>query len=124
MDIILLCAKILGVYLMVAGLFLLVKGKMLPHLLKDFFDHPAMLYLTGVILIFLSSMYLIQYNIWDGTWKTVMTIFVWLVMLKGLMYIFVPNALNRMVISRFKKSFGVYGVIAIAVGMYLFFFLG
>ena len=121
MDITLLCVKILGVYLVVAGLFIFFKGKTLPHLLKDFFDHPATVYLTGIILIFLSSMYLIQYNIWDGTWKTLITIFAWLVGIKGLSYIFFPQMLNEVTIAKFRNSFKVYGVIAILVGIYFFF---
>jgi len=121
MDITILCAKILGVYLIVGGLFILIKGKTIPHLLKDFFDHPATVYLTGIILIFLSTMYLIQYNVWDGTWKTLITIFAWLVMVKGLSYIFIPRALNEMAVKKFKGSFNVYGVIAMIVGVYLFF---
>ncbi|MBU0998990.1 hypothetical protein KKG24_01630 [Patescibacteria group bacterium] len=121
MDIIILVAKILGIYLVVSGLFLIIKGKTIPHLLKDFFDHPAIIYLTGVILIFLSSMYLIQYNIWDGTWRVLVTFFVWLVLLKGLMYIFFPQILNEEFVKKFRNSFGTYGVIAILVGLYLFF---
>ena len=120
MDITILVTKILGVYLVVSGLFLIVKGNTIPHLLKDFFNHPAIVYLTGIILIFLSSMYLIQYNIWDGSWKVIATIFAWIVMLKGLAYIFVPNMLNEMAIKKFKGAFSTYGVIAIIVGVYLF----
>ena len=119
MDITLLTAKILGVYLVVSGLFLLLKGKTVPHLLRDFFDHPATVYLTGIILIFLSSMYLIQYNIWNGSWKTIITIFAWLVMLKGLAYIFVPQALNQATIKKFRGLANVYGVIAIVIGVYI-----
>jgi hypothetical protein len=121
MDITILVAKILGIYLVVSGLFIIIKSKTIPHLLKDFFDHPATVYLTGIILIFLSSMYLIQYNIWDGTWRALVTLFTWVVMLKGLAYIFVPQALNEMSIKKFRGPFGVYGLIAIVVGLYLFF---
>ena len=121
MDITLLSAKILGIYLIVSGLFLLTKGKTVPHLLRDFFDHPAIVYLTGVILIFLSSMYLIQYNIWDGSWKTLMTLFAWIIMLKGLFYIFFPQMLDEAYVKKFRGTFGVYGLIAIIVGLYLFF---
>ncbi len=121
MDITILTAKILGVYLVVSGLFLLLRGKTIPHLLRDFFDHPAIVYLTGVILIFLSSMYLIQYNIWDGTWRTLITLFAWVVMLKGLTYILFPKALDELAVKKFRNSFGIYGLIAIVVGFYLFF---
>ncbi|HBD24963.1 MAG: hypothetical protein A2566_00625 [Candidatus Zambryskibacteria bacterium RIFOXYD1_FULL_40_13] len=121
MDITILVSKILGIYLVISGLFLIIKGKSVPHLLKDFFDHPAIVYLTGIILIFLSSMYLIQYNIWDGTWKVLVTIFAWIVMLKGLTYIFAPHALSEASVKKFRGMFGVYGLIAIVVGLYLFF---
>jgi hypothetical protein len=121
MDITILFAKVLGIYLVISGLFLLLKGKTIPNLLKDFFDHPAIIYLTGVILIFLSSMYLVQYNIWDGTWRALITLFAWLIMLKGLMYIFTPQMLNEMSVKKFRGSFTVYGLIAIIIGLYLFF---
>lgn len=120
MDTTILVAKVLGIYLVVAGLFLIVKGKTLPHMLRDFFDHPAVCYLTGIILIFLSSMYLIQYNIWDGTWKTAITVFVWLIMIKGLAYVFVPQTLNEITVKKFRGMFVIYGLIAILVGIYMF----
>jgi len=120
MDTSLITLKILAIYLIISGFFLIFKRKDTPHLLKDFFDHPATTYLTGVILIFLSSMYLIQYNIWDGTWKTLVTIFAWIVGLKGLTYIFAPKLLSELAIKKSKRFFATYGVIAIIVGVYLF----
>lgn len=121
MDITIVTLKILAVYLVVSGLFLLFKGKTVPHLLQDFFDHPATVYLTGIILIFLSSMYLIQYNIWTGAVQTVVTVFAWLVMLKGLLYIFAPRALGVSMIKKFRAWFSLYGIVAVVVGVYLFF---
>lgn len=120
MDATVITLKILAVYLIISGLFLLFKGKDVPHLLKDFFDHPATVYLTGIILIFLSSMYLIQFNIWDGSSKTLMTVFAWLVMLKGVFYIFAPRTLSEIAIRKMKKYFNIYGVVAIIFGVYLF----
>lgn len=120
MDITILVTKLFGIYLVLAGLFLILKGKSVPHLLRDFFDHPATMYLTGIILVFLSSMYLIQFNIWDGTWKTIVTVFVWLVALKGVLYIFAPKTLSTLVIRKFRRGFGLWGVISIVVGVYMF----
>lgn len=120
MDIALLVSKIFAVYLVVSGLFLIFKAKTVPIMLKDFFDHPATVYLTGIILIFLSSMYLIQYNIWDGTWKTIVTVFVWAVLLKGLTYIFFPKMLAK--ISVKNRSFmGIWGLVSLLIGVYLFY---
>ena len=121
MDISLVAAKILGVYLVISGLFLIFRGKTIPHLLKDFSDHPAVVYLTGIILVFLSLLFLIQNNIWDGTWRTVVTIFAWLVLVKGVAYIFVPQALHRMITKRVLATLNLYGLIAIIAGISLFY---
>lgn len=121
MELTVLVAKVLGIYLVVSGLFLIVKGKTVPHLLKDFFNHPAVMYLTGAILVLLSSMYLLEHNDWSGGWNTPVTILVWLVFLKGITYIFAPQALSEMALKQSKKLFSTYGVIAILVGIWLFF---
>lgn len=121
MDIALIVAQILGVYLIVSGLFLIVRGKTVPHLLKDFFGHPAIVYLTGIVLVTLSALLLIGNNIWDGTWRTLITIFGWIILLKGLAYVFIPDALHKMISRKLRGSFSVYGPVAIAIGLYLFF---
>jgi len=121
MDISLVIAKVLGVYLVVSGLFLIFRGKTVPHLLKDFFDHPAIVYLSGVILIFLSALMLLQFNVWDGTWRTIVTIISWLIFIKGLAYLFAPEALHRMVNKKVMDALNLYGLIAVVAGFYLFY---
>jgi len=121
MDVTILVAKVLGIYFVVSGFFLLFKGKTVSHVLKDFFDHPAVVYLTGVILIFLSATYLIGHSVWNGTWQTIITVFAWLILFKGLAYIFIPEAFNEIAIKKYKSFFWFYGIIAIIVGITLFF---
>jgi hypothetical protein len=121
MDIALIVAKLLGTYLVVSGLFLVIRGKTVPHLLNDFFDHPATLYLAGIILVCLSSLLLIENNIWDGTWRTLITVFAWLILLKGLAYIFFPDELNKTISKNTGSSYSAFGPIAIIIGLYLFF---
>ncbi len=120
METTILVTKVLGIYMMSSGLLLILKKKSLIILLKDFYDHPALIYLTSTILIFLSSIYLLQYNIWDGTYKTIITIIVWLTMAKGLCYIFIPEILSKISVNKHQKYFILYGLIAFFVGLYLF----
>lgn len=121
MDISLVAAKILGTYFIISGVFLIFRGKTIPALLKDFFDHPAVVYLAGVILIFLSSLLLIQSNVWDGTWRVLVTILSWVVLFKGLAYIFIPETLHKIVTKKVLRSLNLYGLVAIAVGLFLFY---
>jgi hypothetical protein len=121
MDASLIAAKLLGTYLVISGLFLILRGKTLPNILRDFFGHPAMVYLAGVLLIVLSALFLIQNNIWDGTWRTVITVFAWLVFIKGVAYIFAPGKLHRIVNKKFFQMLNLYGLIAIIAGLSLFY---
>lgn len=121
MEISLVAAKVLGIYLIISGVFLMFRGQTLPNMLKDFFGHPAIVYLTGVILIFLSSVFLVQNNVWDGTWRTIITLLAWATLIKGVAYIFAPEALHRMVTKKMMDSVNLYGLIALVAGVYLFF---
>lgn len=117
----LIVAKILGIYLILSGLFLIFRGKTVPHLMQDFFGHPATVYLTGMILIFLSSLYLLQNNVWDGTWRSVVTAFTWMVLGKGVMYILAPEALNGLLSKKMFDAVSLFGVIAFVGGIFLFY---
>lgn len=117
----LIVAKILGIYLTLSGLFLIFRGKTVPHLMQDFFDHPAMVYLTGMILIFLSSLYLLQNNIWDGSWRSVVTAFAWMVLIKGALYILAPEKLKGLLSKKMFDAVSLFGVVALAGGIFLFY---
>ena len=119
MEISLIVAKVLGIYMVISGLVLIFRQKTVAYLLRDFFNHPAVVYLTGVILVFLSSLFLLQNNIWDFTWRTVVTIFVWSIFVKGLAYIFVPEMLHKMVNKKMFGNLGVHGFFSIVIGMIL-----
>lgn len=121
MELSLFAAKILGIYLVISGLFLIFRGKTVPHLMQDFFGHPAIVYLTGVILIFLSSAYLLEHNIWDGTWRSAITAFVWMTLFKGLAYIFAPEMLKNMSSRKVFESVSLFGLLALAGGIFLFY---
>ena len=115
--------KIIALYFVVSGAFLLLKGKTLPLILKDFFNHPAIVYLIGVILVLLGGGILIQNSAYvsDKTIQTLTIIFGWLVLIKGLAYIFIPKVLAKIFIKKFNNWFGVLGVVIILIGVYLFF---
>ena len=123
MDTSILFIKILALYFVISGLFLLLKGKTLPFILKDFFDHPAIVFLTGFILFFLGGAILIQSyaSVSDSMVQILIIIFGWLVLLKGLSYIFMPKTLEKISLKKFDSWFGVLGVFTIIIGIFLFF---
>lgn len=119
MDTTLVLAKVFSIYFIVSGLYLIFKGKSLPMILKDFFDHQAIVYLTGTILLFLGLVLVLQNNVWDGSWRMLTTIFGWLALAKGLAYLFFPKFLADIPVKRLRPLMIMSGVILILAGGYL-----
>lgn len=117
-------AKVLGIYLVISGIFLIFKGKTLPLLLKDFFSHRALTHVAGVILVFLGGFMVVEHNVWDGTWQTWVTVLGWLVLLKGAAYILIPEQLAKISIKPLRAWTAPLGIVVIVIGYWLFAVIG
>lgn len=109
-----LIAKVIGVYVIVSGLFLILRGKTLPMLLKDFFEHKAVMFLSGAVLIFVGGVMALQ-----STGPLWLTIIGWLVLLKGALYILAPEFFMRLFPKKANLPFALIGVICIVIGLFL-----
>ncbi|MFH1608941.1 MAG: hypothetical protein ABH951_02925 [Patescibacteria group bacterium] len=123
MDISILFVKILAVYFIVSGIFLILRGKTLPMVLKDFFSHPAIVFLAGVMLIFLSAGILIQQGSSNSSVEVWAKVMAWLTFIKGVIYIFIPKILAKIPVAKLNNFFGLIGIIMMSIGIYLLFFL-
>ena len=112
-------AKVLGVYFMVSGIFVVTHKKTLAKLLKDLFDHRAVTFIIGLILLLGGAALILAGG--DNT-PFIITLISWAILLKGLAYIFAPEWMHGVVRSINVKSYSLMGVLTAAIGVYLFFF--
>jgi uncharacterized membrane protein HdeD (DUF308 family) len=110
-----LLAKVLGVYVIVSGLFLVLRGKTVPMLLKDFFAHRAVMYLSGLILIIVGGLFV--FGEVEQTW---MKILGWLTLIKGAVYILMPEAFFSFAKRTSRSVLAVTGILCIAIGVTIF----
>lgn len=106
--------KVLGVYMIVSGLFLLFRSKTLPLLLKDFFEHPATLFLAGLVLIILGGIL-----VFSKAQSIVVTVLGWIVLLKGAAYILAPQLFKKFTMRGFRPIHVVIALLTIALGYLL-----
>lgn len=106
--------SILGAYLLVSGIFLITKGKTLPTILRDFFDHKAVVFLAGAILIFLGGA--LAFDKMAETWIRILGS---AILLKGAIYILAPEIFEKMNFFKIKQNLFFFGLIAIVAGIYL-----
>lgn len=113
-------AKAFGIYLVISGVFLMVRGKTLPLLLKDFFQHRAVVFLAGMVLIFLGSVLILRNDAVAGASSVWIAVIGWLALIKGAIYILRPEAFAKINIKTFRPWLSFLGIVMIALGIYLF----
>jgi len=118
MDLSIFLAKVLGLYFIIAAVLCLVKNKEIRKMIDGFIDNTALLFIAGIITVLLGLTMVVGHNIWDNSWRIIITLIGWLVLLKGLTFLFLPKKMT----SKFSKSFrwNKEWYIAVAIIMALF----
>jgi len=121
MEISVLLAQVIGLYLLLEGLVILTRRKFIMNIVEDLSNHKALLFVTGAMVFILGLLVVLNHNVWEASWKVVPTIVGWAMVIKGAAIFFVP----KMVMSkakRFAKNRNMAvlaGIVAVAVGAYL-----
>jgi hypothetical protein len=118
MEITFVVAKVLGIYLIVSGLAMAGQKKTLTAVLKDFYAHPATVWLGGIFLIFLGGLMVVMHNIWTGGLTTFVTVVAWLTLLKGVLYLLFPGKIFA-VGEKFLAHAAPLGLLGAVVGVWL-----
>ncbi|MAZ67465.1 hypothetical protein CL652_01695 [bacterium] len=121
MEISLLLAQIMGLYLLLEGLVVLTRRKFVLNIVNDISRHKALMFVTGAMVFILGLLVVLSHNVWEASWRVIPTIIGWAMVVKGVAIFFVP----RVVMNKAKKfaknrNMAVLaGIIAVAVGAYL-----
>lgn len=118
-------AQLYGIYLTVMGVLLIVRNRKFAFILNDFINNYAMAYIVGVFIFILGLVLVLSHNVWDGSWRTIITVLNWLILLKGLVYLFLSHSalsvFMRSILRVFnnKVSYVLMGIISVGFGLYL-----
>lgn len=124
MDTTILIAKVLGVYFLISGLFVVTHRKTFGLLLRELFGSRSMTYVVGALLL-LGGAQIVMRNDLSSDWLgTFVKVTGWAILLKGAVYILAPDQLHKMVRPWSRATLSLLGATVAAIGAYLVFFLG
>lgn len=112
----------LGAYFIISGLFLIFRQKTLVMMLHELSKNRVLTYVVG-IFISITGAALILGNVVRDSVTQFIEIISWLILIKGLIYIFFPAVLKSFIKPFNRITFFLGGLTALAVGIYLVFFL-
>ena len=120
MDVSIFLAKLLGIYLVIAGLAYFFRREFFRAVISDFYNSPALIAIASVMNLLIGLLIVLNHNIWDFSWKVIVTIIGYINLTKGIMNLFAPEIGRKLSIKFVEKDMFVYaGVISLALGVYL-----
>ena len=87
--------------------------------IDDIVKSPGLMYVTGFFTFVLGLIMVIAHNVWVG-WPVVVTVLAWLTLLKGAMFVGLPNYQTKLIKAfRMDKWYTVGSIFVLALGAYL-----
>ena len=114
-------AKIMGLYFLVVGLHMVLRGRELRGLFEAFAENRPLTYLTSVFVLILGLLLVVSHNVWVAGWPVIVTLLSWLVLIKAIAYLLLPFDAMARVVKAFNRPawFTLGGALTAAVGLFL-----
>ncbi|MBN1527159.1 MAG: hypothetical protein JW919_06235 [Candidatus Omnitrophica bacterium] len=121
MDSSIVLAKFIGPFTILIGATLFLNTKYFQHVGGDFFKNSALAYITGLITFVAGLAVVIFHNIWAADWRVLITVYGWLVLIKGAWIVLLPGTLPKMtqVLLKNVRFILIPWAVMIAIGIFL-----
>lgn len=119
MELTLLLGKVWSVYLLLAGLSLLLNARAYTHMVKEIKHGQFPLLIAGFMTLTIGLLMVFTHNVWTG-WATIVTVLGWLSLLKGVVILLFPGKLMGVVHMWKQTGFLLGGgVVSLGLGVIL-----
>jgi len=113
--------QIIGPVFIAAAIGFLSHPKFYNKIIKDFEQNKGLTYFTGMMVMILGLIVILNHNIWEWSGAGIITFFGWAALLKGATFLIIPNLLFSWahVIYKNKTVMKVAMFLTLAMGIYL-----
>lgn len=120
MDTSIFLAQVFGLYFLIAGIALLVRPQAMQSLMKVL-NTRTYVYMTGFVALLIGVPLVLIHNVWDGSWRVIITVLCWLALLKGVARLYAPAAVADWVegLAKNKGMMQILIIIMVILGAYL-----
>ena len=122
MDITIFLGKALGFYLVITSLVLFFRKKALRRIINNTAKSDEIMpFFFGTIIIIIGLLWVLSHNIWDSALSSIISIFAWITLAKGVVYLASPLGWFKGVAKRVSGSlwFTIWPIIGFGFGIYL-----
>lgn len=120
MEVSLWLAKVLGIYLILMGLFWMVRRDFMLKVVQDYYQSPALVLFTGAFGLLVGLLIVLGHPIFELNWRGLVTLLGCLSLLKGFLRLFALDFDHHLADKCLKE--GVYqitGIVMLVMGAIL-----
>ncbi len=92
-------SKVLGIYLLIISVAMFVNMHQFTQYVYKLINDVPLMFVTGFFTLILGLLIVVSHNIWQWSWRVVITIIGWLILFKGMSIIFFPEFIDSLSLS-------------------------
>lgn len=119
MEVSLFLAKAIGLFFFISALAIIVCYKTYLEMEEDAIKSPALIYLSGFFILIVGILLTVSHQIWTQDWRVVITIISWLILFKGILRVFFPKMVKKLIEKKRYPWFLLAEAVSLLVGLYL-----
>lgn len=104
MDISIFLAKVIGLYMLIAGGLVFRGPSYYKQLTEDVMTQRGVLLVSGIMTLILGILMVLTHNIWVADWRVLITILSWWALIKGVLLLYFPDKLHNFAVRMQEGS--------------------
>lgn len=104
-------AKVMGIYFVTVSLAMLTKTQLFEMNIQTFVNNGPVMLMSGFFTLILGIMLVVSHQVWEWSWRLIITLLGWLTFLKGSVILFNPQLIVTMSTTFITNSTAIYAAI-------------
>ena len=116
-----LLAQFLGLFSVILALSMLIRRKMVVHIMKDVLKNRGTTYLIGMLEVIGGLLLVLNHAVWDSALTTAVSVLGWLLLLEGVFYLFASQKFIKSIVKILDnyKAYYLSSALYFIFGVYL-----
>ena len=116
-------AKVIGLISTITAISVIVNYKKSLLFDAETGKSPLFIYVSGFVFLILGALLVMSHQVWVSDWRLAITIISWSLFFKGILRIFFPDSVSRLIEKKIKnRSFVLGEIVLFLVGIYLLYY--
>ena len=116
-------SRLLGLYCILAAISMVIRKESIIETVKALLHDSPLMFIVGILTLATGLAMVLAHNVWSGGGPAVVVTLVgWLTLAKGLLFLFLPPALEAdffLSTLHYEKLFYVFMAISLVLGLYM-----